>query len=53
MLFKPDAIYYEKEIENYPLGKELLEKYLEIPKFTIENHNNIPRNASSDKFKIS
>ena len=26
-MFKPQAIYYEKEIENYQLGKELLEKY--------------------------
>ena len=28
-MFKPQAIYYEKEIENYQLGKELLEKYKE------------------------
>ena len=40
-MFKPKAIYYEKEIENYVLGKELLEKYKEIPKIIIENHNNI------------
>jgi len=40
-LFKPKAIYYEKEIENYKLGQELLEKYKEVPKFLIENHNNI------------
>ena len=26
-MFKPKAIYYEKEIENYELGKQLLEKY--------------------------
>ena len=25
-MFKPQAIYYEKEIENYQLGKELLTK---------------------------
>ena len=25
-MFKPQSIYYEKEIENYQLGKELLEK---------------------------
>ena len=40
-MFKPKAIYYEKEIENYILGKELLEKYKSTPKIIIENHNNI------------
>ena len=40
-MFKPKAIYYEKEIENYELGKELLKKYSETPKIVIENHNNI------------
>ncbi len=40
-MFKPDAIYFEENIENYKLGKELLEKYKDIPKFVIENHNNI------------
>ena len=40
-MFKPKAIYYEKEIENYELGKKLLEKYKDTPKILIENHNNI------------
>lgn len=40
-MFKPKAIYFEKEILNYPLGKELMEKYKDIPKVEIENHNNI------------
>lgn len=40
-MFKPDTIYYEKGIENYTLGKELLEKYQNISKVIIENHNNI------------
>lgn len=40
-MFKPKVIYYEKEIENYILGKELLEKYESIPKIIIANHNNI------------
>jgi len=40
-MFKPDAIYYEKNIENYELGKELMEKYKEVPKIEIENHNAI------------
>ena len=40
-MFKPKAIYYEKNIENYQLGRELLEKYKDVPKVIIENHNNI------------
>ena len=40
-MFKPKTIYYEKETENYKLGKELLEKYKITPKNIIENHNNI------------
>ena len=34
-------IYYEKDILNYDLGKYLLEKYKNVPKTVIENHNNI------------
>ena len=40
-MFNPKAIYFEKEIENYPLGKELLEKYKETPKIEIQSHNAI------------
>ena len=40
-MFKPKSIYYEKEILDYPLGKELMDKYQEIPKIEIGNHNNI------------
>ena len=40
-MFKPKSIYYEKEIENYVLGKELLKKYENVPKVIISNHNNI------------
>ncbi len=40
-MFKPKAIYFEKEIINYPLGKELMEKYKEVPKIEIASHNNI------------
>ncbi len=40
-MFKPDSIYYEKNITNYELGKELMQKYSDVPKFEIENHNNI------------
>ena len=40
-MFYPKAIYYEKEIINYPLGRELLKKYEKVPHVLIENHNNI------------
>lgn len=40
-MFQPKAIYFEKEILEYPLGKELMENYKEIPKIEIQNHNNI------------
>jgi len=40
-MFKPSKIYYEENIKNYTLGKELLEKYSDIPKTIILNHNNI------------
>lgn len=40
-MFKPRAIYYEKNIESYQLGKELLQKYKEVPKIEIESHNAI------------
>lgn len=40
-MFKPKAIYFEKDIINYPLGKELMGKYKDIPKIEIESHNNI------------
>ncbi len=51
-MFKPKGIYYEKEIENYQLGRELLEKYKEVPKVIIENHNNIEemRKKSNSEF---
>ncbi len=40
-MFKPDCIYHEEGVENYKLGKELFEKYKDVPKVIIENHNNI------------
>ena len=51
-MFKPKAIYFEKEIENYELGKELLEKFNQVPKIEIENHNNIEemRRKSNKEF---
>ena len=40
-MFKPKRIYYEENIINYELGKELLDKYSTVPKTVIDNHNNI------------
>ena len=40
-MFKPKALYCENGIENYELGRELLEKYQDVPKIKIDNHNNI------------
>ena len=42
-MFLPKAVYYEKESENYGLGKELLKRYRDkrIKCIEIENHNNI------------
>ena len=40
-MFTPHGIYYEKAIENYELGKKLLDKYEDVPKKVIDNHNNI------------
>lgn len=41
--FIPNAIYYEEKVKEYPLGKQLLERYenKKIPSYVIENHNNI------------
>lgn len=47
-MFIPSEIYYEENIEDYALGKELLNKYKEVPKFIIENHNNIPEMREKD-----
>ena len=42
-MFIPNSIYYEKDALNYPLGKELFNKYNEkkVEFIGIENHNNI------------
>src|SRR5574344_1890063 len=43
-MFKPKEVFYEKDIENYELGKYLLNQYksMQIPCHQIESHNNIP-----------
>ncbi len=40
-MFKPKAIYFEEDIKNYALGKELLNKYKDVPMYKIQSHNNI------------
>ena len=52
MMFKPQEIYYENGIEEYELGKELMEKFKDVPKILIENHNNIEemRKKSNKEF---
>lgn len=45
---RPTQIYYESNIEQYPLGKELKEKFSDIPWIPIENHNNIEELRSKE-----
>ena len=52
-MFNPKIIYYEKNIENYELGKELLKKYSNIPKIIIENHNNIEELRKKDNSEFT
>jgi len=40
-MFNPKTIYFEKNIENYEIGKQLMQKYKNVPKIEIDNHNNI------------
>ena len=42
-MFIPDAIFYEKDIMSYQLGREILKRYQNqnIPMSIIDNHNNI------------
>ena len=51
-MFKPNTIYFEKEILDYELVKKLMEKYEKIPKIEIQNQNNIEemRKKSNKEF---
>ena len=40
-MFRPTYIYYEEKVKDYELGKQLLEKYKDVKKKIIDNHNNI------------
>ena len=42
MMFNINKIYYEEKIAEYELGKQLLNKYKDLPMQIIDNHNNIP-----------
>lgn len=44
MEFRPERVYYEPGIEDYPLGKELLDRFKNesINIIEIDNHNKIP-----------
>lgn len=45
-----NEVYYEPESLNYPLGKELKERFLNLPWIPIESHNRIPEmQAKSNK----
>lgn len=48
----PERIYYEKGALIYPQCSKILNKYPDVPKFEIENHNKIPelRNMPDSEF---
>lgn len=54
-MFLPQQVYYEKNAENYELGRKLLEQYRKnnIPCIEIQNHNNIEemRKKENSEFK--
>lgn len=52
-MFIPKAIYFEEKIKDYELGKQLLDKYKDIPKYVIENHNNIPEMRSQNNSEFT
>ncbi len=38
-MFKPSAIYFEEKIKEYELGRDLLEKFGDVPKVIIKNRS--------------
>lgn len=52
-MFVPSAIYYEENILDYPLGKQLMHQYENVPKFLIDNHNNIPEMRSKQNSEFT
>lgn len=47
-----DGVYYEPAALNYPLGRDLRERYSDLPWIEIHSHNNIPemRAAANREF---
>lgn len=43
-----DAVYYEPQALDYPLGKQLQAQYEALPWIEIESHNRIPELSSSE-----
>lgn len=43
-----DAVYYEPRAPEYPLGRELREKYSDLPWIEIESHNKIPQFSGAE-----
>ena len=52
-MFVPKEILYEENIKNYELGRELLQKYKDVPMRIIENHNNIPEMRSKQNCEFT
>ena len=52
-MFVPREILYEENIKNYELGRELLQKYKDVPMKVIENHNNIPEMRSKQNCEFT
>ena len=52
--FIPSKIYYENGIQNYYLGRYLLNKYKNVEKIQIQSHNNIEvlRKSSNKEFPL-
>ena len=50
-MFKPKFIYYEKEILDYSLGKELMSKYKDAEKIEIEKYHKY-QVAFKNEFKL-
>ncbi len=44
----PDAVFYEPEALNFPLGRELKAKYGYLPWHEIQSHNGIPEMQKSE-----
>lgn len=51
---KFQKVYYEPDVLEYPLGKELATAYAHLEWYVIENHNNIPefRNQDNSQFAV-